>query len=197
MALPVAAQTVNSYPLLTKETERRLPAREKNVLKTWIETLVRRKTYLTVLYVIVFIIAFAVASTKAVQSDNDSNQPDDENYRYGLFFQWFAIIFIPGITFANLVVQMPLSLGLNLTQMVTMIFFFVYYFRGHGSSVSSTTESDYINLYIVAVVWSIASAHGLANPFSVFNSAATALLDLGILTVVISGGVGLNYRRRV
>jgi hypothetical protein len=184
--LPERKMAINSYPLFTKEQHDRLPKKDQNVLGNFIDTLVKRKTYIAVFYIVAFAVSFAVASTQAGADENPN-----VDFRYGRFFEWFTIIFIPAVTVINMMAQFPLSLGLNLGQLVTMIFVFVYYFRGKPHF----TQEDYVNLYVTAVVWCLASVHGLANPFSVFNSTSTVFMDLGVLAIVVSGGVGLKFVR--
>lgn len=172
-----------SYSLFTKQEHDSLPKKHQNILDEFINT---RKTYLTTFYVIAFVVAICVAATQANDDHNESL-----NFRYGRFFEWFAILFIPAVTLINLIVQLPLSINLNEEQLITMIFVFVYYFRQKHDD----TQENYVNFYITALVWCIVSIYGLKTSFSIFENPNTIFTELGVMAIVISGGVGLKFVR--
>lgn len=134
--------------------------------------------------------ALVVGAVKASEAERSSI-----DFRSGIFFQWFSIIFIPSATFISLLSELPLYDGFDVFQFITMVFFFYYYFHRHEKADGMVNQADYVNMYLVAVIWSLMAIHYLRNPFAIMNNSRTVFLDLGILSLVIGGGLGLKFER--
>lgn len=180
----------NSYPFNAEKDQRlHKPKKEdQERLKYWIKDLPKRKTYMTVCYLFVFVIGMVFAATWA-----SGEESSDVNFRYGKFFEWFSIIFIPGITLINILFQLPYHPGLQGFELVVASFFVVYWLRGGKQDLS---KEGYIEAYIIAAVWSVVSIQGLSHEFRTFNWLTTCTLDLGVLAMLVGGGIGLKYGQR-
>jgi hypothetical protein len=126
--------------------------------------------------------------------------------RYKEFFLYFSIIAIPGMTISNVVLgsnEKFQSRQLGLAEAALAILFAIFYYRQQNPD--EYTESDeYLNLVIVAGIWTMVNSIALGNPMQKSSSdkgiiklhkwfqVANIPSHLASIAILISGPLGLS-----
>lgn len=124
-----------------------------------------------------------------------------EDAKFGEFFRWFAIIFIPGVTFNNLLFgsRQRRDRQLGIPQAILVIVFVVYYYR-FTHPLHYDNQFEYLNLLIVASVWVMITSVTCHNPMTFswshfWLSLGSSACFLGMMAMLVSGGIGTRFDR--
>lgn len=155
------------------------------------------------LVVLIFIAALVMGTVKACLVTAPGGASLSTEQRFGIFYNYFGIIFIAGVTAVNIWACGMERLAESIAPLVVAIFYFVYYRSVYMSStVGDEWFNDYYNLYVSAVVWVFAS---LATPLltwptydvnkitlGMVSPNKNMVLITGMLALLVSGGVSLK-----